>query len=78
MKLMKKAIEFAEHAHNGQYRQTGEAYIIHPFAITEVLLNYKADVTTLISGVITRCCRRYDLFSRKSRITFRYDRQLHC
>ncbi|MGW5981961.1 HD domain-containing protein [Bacillus mycoides] len=52
LKLMKKAIEFAEHAHNGQYRQTGEAYIIHPFAITEVLLNYKADVTTLISALL--------------------------
>ncbi|MDM5438830.1 HD domain-containing protein [Bacillus hominis] len=50
--LLKKAIQFAEQAHDGQYRQTGETYIIHPFAITEILLNYKADITTLIAALL--------------------------
>ncbi len=52
LKLLKKAIYFAEQAHDGQYRQTGEPYIIHPFAITEILLNYKADITTLIAALL--------------------------
>ncbi|KAB2441522.1 HD domain-containing protein [Bacillus luti] len=52
LKLLKKAIQFAEQAHDGQYRQTGEPYIIHPFAITEILLNYKADITTLIAALL--------------------------
>ncbi|MGG4306215.1 HD domain-containing protein [Bacillus wiedmannii] len=52
LKLLKKAIHFAEKAHDGQYRQTGEPYIIHPFAITEILLNYKADITTLIAALL--------------------------
>ena len=34
LRLMEKAIQFAKQAHDGQYRQTGEPYIIHPFAIT--------------------------------------------
>lgn len=50
--LLKKAIQFAEQAHDGQYRQTGEPYIIHPFAIAEILLNYKADITTLIAALL--------------------------
>ncbi|MFK4308938.1 guanosine-3',5'-bis(diphosphate) 3'-pyrophosphohydrolase [Bacillus sp. RC242] len=50
--LFKKAIKFAEQAHDGQYRQTGEPYIIHPFAVTEILLNYKADVTTLVAALL--------------------------
>ncbi|MED1303424.1 GTP pyrophosphokinase [[Bacillus thuringiensis] serovar konkukian] len=52
LKRLKKAIYFAEQAHDGQYRQTGEPYIIHPFAITEILLNYKADITTLIAALL--------------------------
>lgn len=40
LKLLKKAIHFAEQAHDGQYRQTGEPYIIHPFAIAEILLKH--------------------------------------
>ncbi|OJD58638.1 HD domain-containing protein [Bacillus sp. NH11B] len=50
--LFKKAIKFAEQAHDGQYRQTGEPYIMHPFAVTEILLNYKADVTTLVAALL--------------------------
>lgn len=49
---LKKAIQFAERAHDGQYRQTGEPYIIHPFAIAEILINYKADITTLIAALL--------------------------
>ncbi|MCU0096523.1 HD domain-containing protein [Bacillus sp. OR9] len=52
LKLLKKAIQFAEQAHDGQYRQTGEPYIIHPFAIAEILLNYKADITTVIAALL--------------------------
>ncbi|HGA0512730.1 TPA: HD domain-containing protein [Bacillus pacificus] len=52
LKLLKKAIQFAERAHDGQYRQTGEPYIIHPFAIAEILINYKADITTLIAALL--------------------------
>ncbi|MGG0761542.1 HD domain-containing protein [Bacillus paramycoides] len=52
LRLMKKAIQFAKQAHDGQYRQTGAPYIIHPFAITEILLHYKADATTLIAALL--------------------------
>ncbi len=49
---LRRAILFAKQAHDGQYRQTGEPYINHPFAVTEILLNYKADIVTLIVALL--------------------------
>ncbi|MEH7884278.1 HD domain-containing protein [Bacillus sp. JJ1609] len=47
-----QAIDFAEHAHQDQKRATGEPYIIHPFIVCKILLDYKADVTTLNSSLL--------------------------
>ncbi|WP_042478166.1 HD domain-containing protein [Bacillus ndiopicus] len=52
MEELQKAMDFAEKAHAGQYRISGEPYIIHPFAVTEILLDYKADITTLIAALL--------------------------
>ncbi|HDR7297008.1 TPA: bifunctional (p)ppGpp synthetase/guanosine-3',5'-bis(diphosphate) 3'-pyrophosphohydrolase, partial [Bacillus cytotoxicus] len=49
---LRRAILFSKQAHDGQYRQTGEPYINHPFAVTEILLNYKADIVTLIAALL--------------------------
>jgi GTP diphosphokinase / guanosine-3',5'-bis(diphosphate) 3'-diphosphatase len=48
----KTAIEFAEQAHSGQKRATGEPYIIHPYIVCKILMNYQADVTTLVSSLL--------------------------
>ena len=34
---IKKAYEFAELLHEGQYRQSGEPYIIHPLSVACIL-----------------------------------------
>ena len=34
--LIKKAFAFAEKAHEGQFRDSGEPYIIHPVAVTNI------------------------------------------
>lgn len=47
-----RAIDFADHAHQGQKRATGEPYITHPYSVCKILLDYKADVTTLISSLL--------------------------
>ncbi|MDP7977723.1 HD domain-containing protein [Bacillus sp. WLY-B-L8] len=46
------AITFAEQAHEGQFRISGEPYILHPFAVTDILLDCKADCVTLISALL--------------------------
>ena len=35
--LIEKAILFAAHAHQGQFRASGEPYIIHPLTVVEIL-----------------------------------------
>lgn len=52
LEQLQQAMEFAEQAHAGQYRISGEPYIIHPFAVTEILLDYQADITTLIAALL--------------------------
>ncbi|MCM3005127.1 hypothetical protein [Priestia koreensis] len=44
--LVEKAIVFAERAHHGQRRMTGEAYVMHPYHVCEIVMEYEADVTT--------------------------------
>jgi len=48
----KDAIEFAEKAHIGQFRLSGEPYIYHPLSVSEILLDYKADVGLLIAALL--------------------------
>lgn len=50
--LLRKAIVTAKKAHDGQFRNSGEPYIIHPFAVTDILLDYKVDVATLIGAML--------------------------
>lgn len=52
IELLVQAINFADNAHHGQKRATGEPYITHPLAVCEILLEYKADVTSLISALL--------------------------
>ena len=41
--LILKALDFATEKHNGQKRDTGEPYIIHPIAVATILLQYGLD-----------------------------------
>lgn len=49
---LKKAYEFAEKAHAGQKRSSGEDYFIHPCAVVEILADYGFDSSTLIAAFL--------------------------
>lgn len=49
---LKVAYDFAEKAHEGQYRKSGEPYIYHPVAVAEILLKLEMDVTTLVAALL--------------------------
>ncbi|WP_082386459.1 HD domain-containing protein [Rossellomorea vietnamensis] len=36
----------------GQKRATGEPYVCHPFTVCEILMDYQADITTLIAALL--------------------------
>ena len=50
--LIKKAYDFAEYLHEGQVRQSGEPYIIHPLNVAYILSELKADTDTICAGLL--------------------------
>ena len=46
------AIEVATKAHEGQFRKTGEPYIIHPLAVKKILEEWGMDEDTIIAGIL--------------------------
>jgi GTP pyrophosphokinase len=49
---IKEAAIFAAHAHGTQKRQSGEPYIIHPYAVAEILISIRMDVDTVVAGLL--------------------------
>lgn len=52
LEKLHKAMLVSEKAHEGQFRVSGEPYITHPFAVTEILLDCKADIITLVGALL--------------------------
>lgn len=46
------AYEFAKESHIGQYRKSGEEYILHPVEVTKILINMNMDTETIIAGIL--------------------------
>ncbi|MFZ2509354.1 MAG: bifunctional (p)ppGpp synthetase/guanosine-3',5'-bis(diphosphate) 3'-pyrophosphohydrolase [Steroidobacteraceae bacterium] len=49
---VREAHEYAEAAHAGQKRQSGEAYITHPIAVAEILADLHMDGATLTAAIL--------------------------
>lgn len=49
---VKKAYEMAKAAHAGQFRESGEPYIIHPLHVCMNLTKFKADGSSLCAGLL--------------------------
>jgi GTP pyrophosphokinase len=46
------AYDFAAEAHRGQFRKSGEPYIIHPLYVAYLLAEMKADLATITAGIL--------------------------
>jgi GTP diphosphokinase / guanosine-3',5'-bis(diphosphate) 3'-diphosphatase len=51
-RLLQKAYLFSAMAHEGQVRLSGEPYLIHPIAVTDILADIKADDIALVAGLL--------------------------
>ena len=47
-----KAYEIARKLHDGQFRKSGEPYIIHPIAVAKILAEFGMDNETVIAGLL--------------------------
>jgi GTP diphosphokinase / guanosine-3',5'-bis(diphosphate) 3'-diphosphatase len=52
VEMVKKAYEFARHAHREQYRKSGEPYIIHPIQVSGILADLEMDPATVAAGFL--------------------------
>lgn len=52
LERMREAYEFANQAHQGQIRKSGEPYIFHPLAVTEMVIDMQVDVTSVIAALL--------------------------
>ncbi len=50
--MVVKAFDIAYKAHEGQYRKSGEAYIIHPLWVATILAELEMDKETIVAGIL--------------------------
>lgn len=50
--MVKLAYEFAAKAHEGQFRKSGEAYIVHPLAAAHILANMRIDPIIVVATLL--------------------------
>ncbi|HRZ30411.1 MAG TPA: HD domain-containing protein, partial [Candidatus Paceibacterota bacterium] len=51
-RLIERALVFAEKAHAGQVRASGQPYITHPYNTALILAEFKADAETIAGGLL--------------------------
>ncbi len=49
---IQEAYDFAEQAHHGQVRKSGEPYILHPVAVADILVDMQMDVLSIIAALL--------------------------
>jgi len=49
---VRKSLDFAEEAHEGQYRRSGEPYITHPVAVASILADMHMDHQSLMAALL--------------------------
>lgn len=52
IEAVKLAVEFATHAHEGQYRRSGEPYVTHPIAVAQIIGEMKLDHHAVIAALL--------------------------
>ncbi len=61
---IRRAVEFAKAAHEGQKRDSGEPYLIHPLAVADMLLDMNLNPSAIVAGLL------HDVLEDNAGITF--------
>ena len=52
VKAVRRAYYYAEQAHDGQMRKSGEAYVSHPLAVASILSSMHMDHESLMAAML--------------------------
>lgn len=61
IELVGKAFDFAERAHEGQTRYSGEPYFVHPFETAKTLARLQLDAPTIAAGLLHDTCEQTNI-----------------
>src|SRR2546430_15605273 len=50
--LVERAFAFSEHAHQGQFRKSGEPFITHPLAVASILSEWRLDAQGICAALL--------------------------
>ena len=50
--LVRKAYTFADNAHQGQLRSSGDPYIIHPTQVAQTLADLRMDIPSIVAALL--------------------------
>ncbi|MBL9021279.1 MAG: bifunctional (p)ppGpp synthetase/guanosine-3',5'-bis(diphosphate) 3'-pyrophosphohydrolase [Myxococcales bacterium] len=53
--LIERAYEFADKAHVGQTRKSGDPYFVHPLNVAEIIADLKLDTASVCAGLLHDC-----------------------
>ena len=54
-KQITQAFEFAEMKYNGKLRDNGDEFIDHAFGVAQILMDHKADLQSVLAGILHDC-----------------------
>jgi GTP pyrophosphokinase len=52
LEKISQAIDISAEAHRGQYRASGEPYVLHPIAVAEILIELNIDTSSIITALL--------------------------
>ena len=52
MTLVEKAYSYAKRAHEGQVRESGDPYIVHPCEVAKIICSMGMDASTMAAGLL--------------------------
>lgn len=52
LEVVRRAFEYATKAHEGQYRRSGDPYILHPIGVAGILGELKLDISSVATGLL--------------------------
>ena len=53
--LILRAFQYADEAHQGQKRRSGEPYVIHPLRVASIIADLKLDIPSICAGLLHDC-----------------------
>lgn len=51
-RILEKAFQYAQKAHENQFRESGEPYFVHPYEVATILVDLGLDVDTIAAGLL--------------------------